>query len=264
MHSVPEGLGSTGQGQSAKASKKALDTFKPSAYRRGKVSSDFGLRSDELGMDDRVAVTRADRVRIKIKDLLSNDFGLECNRQCNLKNANKLRMTTFAGNDNIKQILQKGSFLYVEAEERQKKSTFTYRVFDRDSGASSDVQVNIWFGNRAPKARRDKLMAFANTESVYDVADLLGNDRDRDGDALDLVRVWCPTGGRVSMREVNGERKVFFQPDPDFTGAAYFKYTVADLSDVEDLLVAGPGAPSPERKSFAEGIVRVRVLASPS
>ena len=96
------------------------------------------------------------------------------------------------------------------------------------------------------------------------MADLLGNDRDRDGDLLDLVRVWCPKDGRVFMREVDGELKVFFQPDAGFTGVAYFKYTIADLSDPEDVLVAGPGAPSPERMSFAEGIVRVRVLASPS
>jgi hypothetical protein len=238
--------------------------FRPSQYRLGKVSSDFGAKPPGLGVEDSVHLEGAGRIKIDVKDLLENDLGWQCEHPCKLEKTNRLDLRAFAGDDNIERIVQRGKFIYVEADERRKRTTFTYQVFDKDTKASADVRVNVWFGNREPKTTRDKLAAFANTEAAFEVADLLGNDRDRDGDLLDLVRVWCPKDGRVFMREVDGELKVFFQPDEGFTGVAYFKYAIADLSDPEDALVAGPGAPSPERMTFAEGIVRVRVLASPS
>ena len=243
---------------------RVLEDFRPRHYREGRVSSDHPPAGDMLGVADSIATSRAERVRIRIEDLLRNDLGWQCDWPCKPSKSNKLKLTALAKSDNIKSIVHQGKFLYVEADEERKKSTFTYQVLDRKSGATADVQVNIWFGNRAPKAKKDKLVAFANIENVFDAADLLRNDRDHDGDLLDLVRVWCPKDGRVFLREVDGQLKVFFQPDENFTGVTYFKYTIADLSDPEDILVAGPGAPSPERKSFAEGIVRLRVLASPS
>ncbi|MGH6902119.1 MAG: cadherin-like domain-containing protein [Geminicoccaceae bacterium] len=251
-------------GASAPSKPAPLPDFRPSQYCLGKVSSDFGAKPPGLGVEDSVRMDRAGRVKIDVKDLLENDLGWQCEHPCKLEKTNRLDLRAFAGADNIKGIVRKGKFIYVEADERRKKTTFTYQVFDKDTKASADVRVSVWFGNREPKTKRDKLAAFANTETAFEVADLLGNDRDRDGNLLDLVRVWCPKGGRVFMREVDGELKVFFQPDEGFTGVAYFKYTIADLSDPGDLLVAGPGAPSPERMTFAEGIVRVRVLASPS
>ncbi len=253
-----------GSGASARSQPDALDDFRPSRYRQGKVSSDFGAKSPGLGVEDSVRMARAGRVKIKVKDLLENDLGWQCDHPCKLEKTNKLDLRAFAGDDNIKRIVQKGQFIYVQAEERRKKTTFTYQVFDKDAKASAEVRVNVWFGNRQPATRRDKLAADADAETVFDVADLLGNDRDRDGDLLDLVRVWCPKDGRVFMRDVAGEVKVFFQPDEGFTGVTYFKYTIADLSDPEHVLVAGPGTLALERKTFAEGIVRVRVLASPS
>jgi Bacterial Ig domain len=233
--------------------------FRPSQFHLGKVSSDFGRHADEFGGEDSVRMARAGRVRIDIKDLLRNDLGWKCEGACDLKKTSRLDLRDFASDHNIKLILQKGRFIYIQAEERRKKSIFTYEVFDRATGATAEVRVNVWFGNRLPQARSDKVVGFANSDNVFDVSDLLGNDRDRDGDLLDLVRVWCPENGRVFMREVDGELKIFFQPDDGFTGVAYFKYTIADLSDPD-----GPDARSRERKTFAEGIVRVRVLASPS
>jgi hypothetical protein len=251
-------------GAAARSQPDPLADFRPSQFRLGKVSSDFGAMKDAFGVEDHVRMQRAGRVKIDIKDLLQNDLGWSCEGSCDFKKTNKLDLKAFAADENIKLIVQKGKFIYIQAQERRKKSTFTYLLRDKKTGATADVRVNIWFGNRLPQTRRDKLTGFADTENVFDVSDLLGNDRDRDGDLLDLVRVWCPKGGRVFMREVDGELKIFFQPDEGFTGVAYFKYTIADLSDPDDVLVAGPGAPSPERKTFAEGLVRVRVLASPS
>jgi Bacterial Ig domain len=258
--SLPGLLSRSGSGGRSEESRPdPVPDFRPSQFHLGKVSSDFGRHADELGVEDSVRMARAGRVRIDIKDLLRNDLGWKCEGACDLNKANKLDLRDFAGEHNIKLILQKGKFIYVQADERRQKSIFTYEVFDRATRATADVRVNVWFGNRLPRARSDKLVGFANAENVFDVSDLLGNDRDRDGDLLDLVRVWCPEDGRVFMREVDGELKIFFQPDEGFTGVAYFKYTIADLSDPDDV-----GDPSRERKTFAEGIVRVRVLASPS
>jgi hypothetical protein len=249
---------------SARPSSQALEKFRPSQFHLGKVSSDFGAKQEGLGVEDHVRMARAGRVRINVKDLLQNDLGWRCDGSCDFKKTNKLDLKAFADNHNIKLIVQRGKFIYVQAKERRKKSIFTYVVHDKATGATADVQVNVWFGNRQPRTRRDKLVGYADTENVFDISALLGNDRDRDGDLLDLVRVWCPKDGRVFMREVDGELKIFFQPDEGFTGVTYFKYTIADLSDPDDVLFAGPGAPAPERKTFAQGLVRVRVLASPS
>lgn len=249
---------------SARPSSRDLEKFRPKQYHLGKVSSDFGSKQEGLGVEDHVRMARAGRVRIDIKDLLENDLGWSCEGSCDFEKTNKLDLKAFAAIHNVKLIVQKGKFIYVQAKERRTKSIFTYTVHDKATGATADVQVNVWFGNRLPRTRRDKLVGYADTENVYDVSDLLGNDRDRDGDLLDLVRVWCPKDGRVFMRQVDGELKVFFQPDEGFTGVTYFKYTIADLSDPDDVLFAGPGAPAREHKTFAEGLVRVRVLASPS
>ena len=253
-------LGTGRAGASARSQPDPLADFRPSQFHLGKVSSDFGAKQEGLGVDDHVRMARAGRVRIDVKDLLQNDLGWACDGSCDLKKTNKLDLKSFVGHHNVKLIVQKGKFIYVQAEERRKKSILTYQVRDKATGATADVRVNVWFGNRLPRTRRDKLVGFANTENVFDVSDLLGNDRDRDGDLLDLVRVWCPKDGRVFMREVDGELKIFFQPDDGFTGVAYFNYTIADLSDADDVLLAGPA----ERKTFAQGLVRVRVLASPS
>jgi Bacterial Ig domain len=249
---------------SARPSSRTLKKFRPSQFHLGKVSSDFGSKPEGLGVEDHVRVARAGRVRIDIKALLQNDLGWACEGSCDFKKTKKLDLKAFADERNIKFIVQKGKFIYVQAKEKRKKSSFIYQVHDKVTGATADVRVNIWFGNRQPRTKRDKLVGFAGTENVFDLSDLLGNDRDRDGDLLELVRVWCPKHGQVFMREVDGELKIFFQPDEGFTGVAYFKYTIADLSDPEDVLLAGPGAPVPERKTFARGLVRVRVLASPS
>lgn len=233
-------------------------------FERGDVTFDYDLKTGVLGVEDSVAAPDRQSVRISITDLLQNDLGLRCASSCEFNKTNKLQLTRFSDDDNIASITQKGSFLYIEAAYPGEKAVFNYDVFDRNSGMTSRVQVNIWFGNRKPQARNDDLVAFANSESVFDIAALLANDSDPDGDPLDLVRVWYPQNGQVFTREVDGQIKVFFQPNKDFVGDAYFNYTVADLSSAQNVLVAGPGAASPERMTFARGIVRVRVLASPS
>ena len=263
-----EGSASASEGLLSKlasiASSPRLASTAPT-YERGDVTFDYDVTTGGLGVQDSVAAPDPQSTRISISELLQNDFGLSCAGSCELPKINKLQMTGFSGNANIQSITQRGGFLYIAAASAGESATFDYEVFDRGSGTRSSVQVKIWFGNRKPQARDDDLVVFANSQSLFDISALLANDSDPDGDPLDLVRVWYPQNGQVSLRDVDGVLKVFFEPDKDFVGEAYFNYTIADLSAAQGVVVAGVGAASlSERMTFARGIVRVRVLASPS
>lgn len=62
------------------------------------------------------------------------------------------------------------------------------------------------------------------TELVIDVADLLANDADADGDSLSIQSVQSPANGVVAINGV----QITFTPAPGFSGPASFTYTITD------------------------------------
>ncbi|XWN30981.1 MAG: Ig-like domain-containing protein [Devosia sp.] len=108
--------------------------------------------------------------------------------------------------------------------------------------------------NVAPVAETDIVVASQDTIQVIDIASLLANDSDGDGDDLTLVSFTQPQNGALSD---NGDGTLTFTPAPGFTGIASFSYTVFDgaANASADVLVAvnatGNDAPVAADKTLA-------------
>jgi hypothetical protein len=106
----------------------------------------------------------------------------------------------------------------------QGEDCFTYTVRDavgKAASASVKVKVNASTANRPPVAVEDKVTAHAGKAVTVNV---LGNDRDPDGDALTLASLTQPAKG--SVRIENG--KAVYTPLTAFVGTDRFTYTVRD------------------------------------
>ncbi len=99
---------------------------------------------------------------------------------------------------------------------------FEYTVSDGQGGTSTaTVTVFIAPVNDPPVATNDS----AETEEDQAVAiDLLRNDSDPDGDALDIEAVTQPSHGVLENRGV----EVVYTPDADYNGPDSFTYTISD------------------------------------
>ncbi|GAB5373576.1 MAG: hypothetical protein AcusKO_00380 [Acuticoccus sp.] len=89
--------------------------------------------------------------------------------------------------------------------------------------------------NDPPVAADDAFTTGADTPIVIAAADLLANDTDAQGDVLSIVTVTAPTAGTLTD---NGNGTYTFAPDPGFTGAATFDYTVTDGNSTDTGRVA--------------------------
>jgi len=79
--------------------------------------------------------------------------------------------------------------------------------------------------NRIPTAGDDSLIAIEDTINLIPAAELLGNDRDTDGDALRITAVMNAENG---VAELLSDGSIRFQPDPDYFGPAGFDYLIED------------------------------------
>ncbi|MEJ5992767.1 Ig-like domain-containing protein, partial [Ramlibacter sp. PS3R-8] len=104
-------------------------------------------------------------------------------------------------------------------------ASYQYTISDGNGGTSTaTVTVNVTPVQDAPTANNDTATTTEDTPVSISLASLAGNDTDPDGDTLTVTAVGNPVGGTVVM--VGGN--AVFTPDPNFTGAATFEYTVSD------------------------------------
>jgi uncharacterized repeat protein (TIGR01451 family) len=104
------------------------------------------------------------------------------------------------------------------------KNSYSIRVRTTDSGALYYEKVfiiTVTNGNDPPVAVDDSATTDADTPVTIDV---LHNDSDPDGDTLTVASVTQGTHGSVTN---NGD-DVTYTPDPGFSGADSFTYTVSD------------------------------------
>ncbi|MEL7469861.1 MAG: Ig-like domain-containing protein [Pseudomonadota bacterium] len=103
------------------------------------------------------------------------------------------------------------------------EDTFTYTISDGNGGTdTATVTVVVAADNEAPIAVDDQIQA---QEDQPIVLDLLGNDRDPDGDALTITEVGPVENGTLSQNE---DGTFTFTPDENFHGTVTFDYTVTD------------------------------------
>ncbi|MEJ5992766.1 Ig-like domain-containing protein, partial [Ramlibacter sp. PS3R-8] len=133
-------------------------------------------------------------------------------------------------------------------------ASYDYTITDGNGGTSTaTVTISVTPVNDAPTANNDTASTAEDTPVSIPLATLAGNDTDQDGDTLTVTAVGNAVGGTVTI--VGGN--AVFTPDPNFTGAATFEYTVsdgnggADTATVTVNVTAAQDAPKASDDSFS-------------
>lgn len=122
-------------------------------------------------------------------------------------------------------VVNSGDFVtYTPAEGFQGEDSFTYTVSDGTDSATATVTVTV--SNDAPIAVSDTAQAESGVPVLIDV---LANDSDPNGDALELVSVSPASGGTTSIA---GDQ-VRYEANAGFVGMDSFTYTVRDAGGAE-------------------------------
>ena len=122
-----------------------------------------------------------------------------------------------------------GSFTYTPANGYTGPDSFSFMASTsaRISNTASFTIDVVAPPNAAPTAVADAMERYPYRSASIAEATLLANDSDADGNLpLTIVSVSAPASGQASVARGNGY--VFYDPNPDFTGADTFTYTVAD------------------------------------
>ena len=113
------------------------------------------------------------------------------------------------------------SCIYTPDRDFHGTDTFTYTVSDGIDTATATVTVTVDPVNDPPVAADDGATTDEDTAAMIEV---LGNDRDVDGDPLAIDEHTQPGDGEVACDETS----CTYTPDRDFHGIDTFTYTVSD------------------------------------
>ncbi len=114
--------------------------------------------------------------------------------------------------------------------------SFGYTIHDGRGGtAEGTVTITVAAVNDAPTPADDVFQAFIDTPLTINVAELLANDADPEGDALSLAGFDQPAHGVVVD---NGDGTLSYTPESGFQGGDGFVYRVSDGQDIAAANVA--------------------------
>ena len=118
-----------------------------------------------------------------------------------------------------------GGFVYTPAAYYKGSDSFTYTVSDGQGGtATATVSVTVTAVNDAPVATNDQVVT--NQDTALQIANVLANDYDVDGDTL---AVWTFTGASHGLVGLDTAKDIFtYTPAANYAGPDSFTYTVAD------------------------------------
>ncbi len=116
------------------------------------------------------------------------------------------------------------TFTYTPDADYNGTDTFTYSVSDSKGGMSAaTVNVNVESVNDGPTATNDSIST--SEDNSVTTGNLLANDFDIDGDALEVEAVSSPDHGLVTY---NGDGAFTYTPDADYVGNDSFTYSISD------------------------------------
>ena len=119
-----------------------------------------------------------------------------------------------------------GSFIYIPNKNFSGQDQFTYRVADLSGEAPYVIAtINVLPVNDPPVAIEDYYLTPPDSEFSINIAELISNDLDPDGDELSVKILSETESGQLNEKE-DGE--LIFSPDPDFSGLVNFNYEVSD------------------------------------
>lgn len=119
-----------------------------------------------------------------------------------------------------------GSFTYQPAPNYCGTDAYTYTVADGNDGlGEATVTLTILCKNDPPIAQEDGFILEEDTALTLSVTELLANDLDPDGDALDITGYTQPTHGLLT-RDASGA--FVYIPATNFCGIDSYSYTITD------------------------------------
>ena len=172
-------------------------------------------------VNDNITVTAPGKVTIDPATLLANDQDVD---------GDKLTITSVQCATHGTVALVNGKVVFTPDAGYSGPATFTYTISDGKGGcgsASSDtatVCLTIPKDNTAPDAVNDSVIGQEDHAFVINMATLLANDTDANGDKLTVTSVQAGVHGAVAI--VSGQ--VVFTPDANYNGPASFTYTISD------------------------------------
>ncbi|GAB5389127.1 MAG: hypothetical protein Alpg2KO_20950 [Alphaproteobacteria bacterium] len=124
-----------------------------------------------------------------------------------------------------------GSFTYTPDADFAGTDSFVYRVSDGDLTDTATVTLTVANQNDAPVANADTFIAARNLDVTGNV---LGNDRDADGDALTVTLVDDVDTGTLVL---NADGSFTYSPQNNFTGTDTFIYRISDGEETDTATV---------------------------
>jgi VCBS repeat-containing protein len=133
--------------------------------------------------------------------------------------------TTGGGSVNM---ASNGTYTYTPAADFDGVDTFSYTVTDGLTSATGQVSITVTdvVENTPPVATDDAYSTAVDVPLIIDVADLLADDIDVDGDALVIISATQANRGTLTYDPATNQ--LTYTPDDGFEGYDTFTYTVSD------------------------------------
>lgn len=188
-----------------------------------------GLNDDPITFDDHYSISEDSILLDDSPGILSNDRDID--KEDHLSILSYGEISTYGAivvigengelsydpkNSTILQSLPVGSYLVDHVN---------YTVLDDNGGRSnSTVFINVTGTNDGPDAIDDYVSLTLSDGPT--LIDILGNDRDKDGDELFVIEISEVDQGAASIS--NNGKEILYDLDPHFIGEVEFSYTVSD------------------------------------
>ena len=171
-----------------------------------------------VAISDHYDALEDEPVTISIADLLGNDFDPD---------GDDFSFVSISSDvPGARSFLKPGGQIDIQPDENfNGLVTFTYRITDGRMMGTGQVTVNFAAVNDAPIAIDDgPFVTDEDTSIIINMADLLTNDVDVEGNSFTVTSAYDPDNGTVVL---NGST-IVFTPRVDHFGNAGFHYTVTD------------------------------------
>lgn len=183
------------------------------------------VNSAPEAVSDIIQMTEDVPVFLSFSELLGNDTDID---------GDILSIVAVTGSSRVTATLYENGIEIVPDENYFGTTALTYRISDGQGGFDiGTITLNIAAVNDNPVARddsydmagRDYLRGSEDQPLVFNILDLLANDRDIETTSLTFQSINDAVGGTITMP---GDGTIIFTPDADFWGEATFSYLVAD------------------------------------
>jgi Ca2+-binding RTX toxin-like protein len=185
------------------------------------VQPTAGANNRPVAIDDSFAAAEGKTIAGNL--LADNGSGADSDPDGNALSVNNETIVTAAGA--IVSIFANGDFLYTPRANFSGNDSFTYTVFDEQgASATATVTLDLTPQNDAPVAGND---TFAGPHGKPISGNVMANDSDADGDALQVVAASITTAGG-GVVELSGDGTFTYLPGAKFAGKDSFDYTLLD------------------------------------